>query len=70
MTAGPALMILGVMMVLTVPILAIMEGVQDDADLTSWLISKPIQFIIAVRGMIIGGAGMIIAGLAVHYLPN
>lgn len=57
-------------MMLTVPIMAIMEGIEDEKDLVSWLMSKPLEFIINTQIMIKGGFGLIIVGVALWFMPQ
>lgn len=67
---GFLLMSLGVLLLLSPAILLAMDGVDGDDDLVSWLMSKPLEFIVTLRAMTISGVGLIFAGAIIFYLPS
>jgi hypothetical protein len=62
--------LLGAALLLTPVIMAINDGVRSDDDLQSWLIGLPFEKILKIRGAVISGLGLLIAGGAMNYLPN
>lgn len=67
---GLCLMALGALSILSPAILMLIEGVEGDDDLVAWLMSKPLEFIVALRAMTISGVGLIFAGATLYYLPS
>lgn len=66
---GAYLIILGIILIFTIPILAVMDGVESQQDLIQWYMNKPLEFLAMVKPMIFSGIGLVVAGLAVIYMP-
>lgn len=60
---------IGLVLILTPGIMAVMDGALDDGDMIHWLASKPLQFILAFRAMVIAGVWLIGTGALFLNLP-
>ena len=60
----------GFLLIMTPSIMALLDGVQEEDDIVRWLMGQPIEKIIALKALIDSGAGLLIVGALIYYLPS
>jgi len=63
-----ALSTFGLILVYTPAAMAFLAGARSEEDLIQWLMSKPLEFIEALRAMQLSGQGVLLMSLAISYV--